>query len=443
VKRRITFSIVGVTVVALLVLGVPLALAVGRLYRNEEVLRLEREANEARTAVSTSKLQRGERLQIGSDDDANRFVVYDNRGRSLGGRGPARADTATRHALDGDSADERIGDRIIVAVPINGDNEVIGALRASRSSGRLDGRTHRAWLVMALFALVAVAVAALLAWWQARRLTRPIDELVRAAQRLGGGDFSTTTEPSGVEELDQLGAALTTTSARLGNLIGRERAFSTDASHQLRTPIAGLRVKVEGALLAPESDARTTLEELLPPIDRLETTVEDLLHLARDSDVDRSPLDAATVLRDAAAEWTEPLAEHGRSLDVVIEADLPAPVVAEPAIREILRVLMANAAAHGAGIVTMAARSSVPGAVVIQVSDEGTGALDPRRVFERRRGGGHGVGLALARTLAEAEGARLILERTGPAPMFAIVIPTNPSGGGSVTGNDAGPHDGA
>ena len=248
-KRRIIISIVGVTVVALLVLGVPLGLAVGRLYESEEVLRLEREANEARTAVSTSTIERGGTMNVGSDNAANRFVVYDAGGRRLGGRGPARADAVTRKALDGDSADERVGDRIIVAVPINGDREVIGALRASRSSGRLDARTRRAWLVMVLVALVAVAVAALLAWWQARRLTRPIDELVDAARRLGGGDFSATTDRSGVEELDQLGLALNTTSARLGNLVGRERAFSTDASHQLRTPIAGLRVKVEGALL--------------------------------------------------------------------------------------------------------------------------------------------------------------------------------------------------
>jgi signal transduction histidine kinase len=405
------------------VLGLPLALAVGRLYENEEVLRLEREANEARTAVSTSTIERGGPMRIGSDDDATRFVVYDGRGRRLGGKGPARADAATRKALDGDSADERIGDRIIVAVPINGDRKVVGALRASRSSGRLEARTDRAWLVMALVALVAVAVAALLAWWQARRLTRPIDELVDAAQRLGGGDFSATTDPSGVEELDQLGAALNTTSARLGNLIGRERAFSTEASHQLRTPIAGLRVKVESALLTPDAAARATLEELLPPIDRLETTVEDLLHLARDSDVERSALDATTLLSDTADEWTGTLAARGRALQVVVEDDLPAPVVAEPALREILRVLVSNAAEHGAGTVTVAARSSVPGAVVIQVSDEGLGSLDPRRVFDRRSTGDHGVGLALARSLAEAEGARLVLERSGPAPTFAIVIP--------------------
>jgi signal transduction histidine kinase len=424
-KRRIILSIVGVVIVALLVLGVPLAVAVARLYESEEVLRLEREANEARTAVSTSRVERGERMRIGSDDGANRFVVYDAQGRRLGGKGPARADGPTRKALDGDTADARIGDRIIVAVPINGDREVVGALRASRSGERVASRTRQAWLVMGLFGLVAIAVSAGLAWWQARRLTHPIDELVDTAQRLGGGDFSATTEPSGIEELDQLGSAMNTTSARLGHLVGRERAFSTEAAHQLRTPIAGLRVRVESALLAPDLDGQSTLEDLLPPIDRLETTVEDLLHLARDTDVDRTPLDASSLVTEAAAHWREPLTHAGRRLDVVIEDNLQSPIVAEPAMREILQVLLSNAARHGTGTVTVAARSSIPGAVVLQVSDEGTEALDPRKVFERRSSGSHGVGLAMARSLAEAEGARLVLERPGPRPMFAVVIPTD------------------
>jgi signal transduction histidine kinase len=424
VKRRIVLSIVGVTVVALLVLGVPLAVAVARLYRSQEVLQLEREANEALSSVRTSTVAHGGHTKIGSDDPANRFVVYDGSGTRLGGKGPARADETARHALNGDSADARIGDRTIVAVPINGDRGVVGALRASRSSDRYAGRTRRAWLVMGLFALAAITVAGLLAWWQARRLARPIDELVTTAQRLGGGDFSARIEPSGIHELDQVGSALNTTSARLGHLVGRERAFSSDASHQLRTPIAGLRIQVESALLVHDVDAESTLQALLPPIDRLEETVEDLLRLARDTDVDRTPLNAASLLDHAGNEWRDRLAGSGRELKIVTDDDLDSPVVAEPAIREIMHVLIANAERHGAGTVTIAARSNVPGALVLQVSDEGQTTLDPRRIFERRTSGKHGVGLALARSLAEAEDARLVLERPGPSPMFAIVIPS-------------------
>ncbi len=425
-KRRIIISIIGVTVVALLVLGIPLALAVARLDESQEVLRLEREANEARRSVSTSALVRGDPIDI-RDDGKTRLVVYDGEGRRVGGTGPLHADVTVKSALNGDSADARVNGRIVVAVPINGDEKVVGALRASRSVDVVTDRTRTAWLIMVAIALGAVIVAALLAWWQARRLTRPIDELVDTARRLGGGDFSVQTGTSGIDELDQLGAALNTTADRLGNLVSRERAFSTDASHQLRTPIAGLRVKVESALLAPQPDARATLEALLPPIDRLETTVEDLLRLARDAEVDRSPLDAAALVHEAEAHWHGLLASSGRQLRIVVEGDLPEPVIAQPAVRQILEVLIANAERHGEGAVTVAVRTSPTGALVIEVGDEGRTVLDARRIFERRTGSGHGVGLALARALAEAEDARLVLERPGPGPTFALVIPTEDS----------------
>ena len=396
-RRRIVISIIGVTVIALLVLGVPLALAVDRLDESQEVLKLEREANEARSSIDAAALQRGDTIPLGSDGKVQ-FAVYDARGHRVGGTGPGprRADVVVRKALDGDTADARIAGRIDVAVPINGDKKIVGALRASRSAGVVVDRTRSAWLLMGFIALAALLVAALLAWWQARRLTRPIDELVLAARRLGGGDFSVRTTPSGIEELDEWGAALDTTAERLGDLVARERAFSTNASHQLRTPIAGLRVKVESALLSSDGDSRATLEEMLGPIDRLETTVEDLLNLARDAHVERSPLDASRMLHQVDDHWHGVLAAEGRALEIVVETDLPQPIVAEPAIRQILEVLLANAWRHGAGTVTLAARRSVPGAVVLQVGDEGTATLDGRRIFDRRTDGTHGVGLGLA-----------------------------------------------
>ncbi len=365
-KRRIIFSIVAVTVVALLVLGVPLALAVARLYRSEEVLRLEREANEARSSVSTSELARGEPIDL-ADEGTTRFVIYDQHGRRVGGAGPDRGDSTVRKALDGDSADARRGSRIVVAVPINGDEQVVGALRASRPDAVVADRTRSSWLVMLAIAIGAVIVAAVLAWWQARRLTRPIDALVDTARSLGGGDFSVRTDTSGIEELDQLGSALNTTADRLGNLVARERAFSADASHQLRTPIAGLRVNVESALLEPDTDARAALAAMLPPIDRLEATVEDLLRLARDADVERSPLDAVALLREAEGHWSGALAAQDRALRVVVEDALPAPgrrrarSAADPRCPDLERAASRNRHGHRRGTLEPAGCGGDPG----------------------------------------------------------------------------------
>jgi signal transduction histidine kinase len=422
-RRRIVWSIVGVSVVALLVLGIPLGVAVGRLYRNEAVLTLEREASEARRVINVGQLTGGDRVELPSDGPVQ-FALYSPAGLKIAGRGPARADGPVRLALRGDVHDAREGDRIVVAIPVDGNERIVGALRASRSDHIVSDRTRHAWLLMALAALVALAISGLLAWWQARRLTRPVDTLVESAERLGAGDFAVRSSRSGIRELDELGAAVDATAQRLGELLSRERAFSADASHQLRTPIAGIRVTVENALMTPQSDARAALGDLLEPIDRLEATVDDLLDLARDTHGDRAALDVAKLLRDLDDEWHGRLAAVARPLRVELEPALPAPLVSASAVRQVLEVTLGNAYEHGAGTVTVRARRA-PGAIVIDVADEGPGVADIRVPFERRTGEGHGIGLALARTLAEAEGGRLVLDRPGPGPVFSLFIPVD------------------
>lgn len=420
-KLRIVISIVGVAAIAVLLVGLPLAFAVDHLYASQEVLRLEREASETRRAIDVSTLGTGDPIEL-PNTGAISFAVYDTAGRRIAGSGPTVADDPVRRALLGDVRDARLHGSIVVAVPINGDERIAGVLRANKSATYVVDRTRRTWLVMAIIGAAALTVAGLLALFLARRLTRPVDALVTAAERLGAGDFSIRTHPSGVDELDHLGQALDTTAERLGGLVARERAFSADASHQLRTPLAGLRVHIESSLATPGADMRESLAGALEPIDRLEGTVDSLLRLARDTQIDRSPLDVARLVREVDREWHGTLASAGRPLRVTIDNDLPAPAVSEPAVRQILNVLVENAAHHGHGVVTVDVRR-VPGAVAVEIGDEGSVVLDPHQVFQRRNGSGHGIGLALARTLAEAEGGRLVLERPGPAPKFALLIP--------------------
>ncbi len=424
-KRRILYSIIGVTAVALLMLGVPLGLSVEHLYVSQEVLRLEREASEARGAVNAASVGTGDTIELHSDGSTT-FAAYDVTGRRIAGSGPVRADAVVTRALRGDVSDARASGRIVAAIPVTGDERVVAAVRASRPTSVVTDRTHRAWLLIALIGLGALVVAALLARWQARRLTRPVDVLVDSAERLGAGDFSIHTVRSGIGELDHLGLALESTATRLGDAASRERSFSSDVSHQLRTPIAALRVRVESALRADDTHLRGALEETIVPIDQLESTVEDLLALARDTHADRSPLDVARILRDTEDAWHGRFAAVGRPLRLDLEGSFDRPRVAEPAVREVLEVLMDNALQHGAGVVTLRARSA-PGAVVIDVADEGRRRLDATRIFDRRVGRGTGIGLALARTLTEAEGGRLLLDPPGPNPTFSVVLPVSPA----------------
>jgi signal transduction histidine kinase len=263
----------------------------------------------------------------------------------------------------------------------------------------------------------------MLALWQARRLSRPLDALASAAAKLGDGDFSVRTSRSSVKEIDTVAAVMNETSQRLAGVLERERAFSADASHQLKTPLTAMRIRLEGALVAPGADHDAEIRGAVEAIDRLERSVDELLRLARDDPGDRRPLDVSTLIEQWSVPWRSRVNGSGRRLEVSVPRNLSRIVVSESALRQILDVLVENAIGHGAGTVSISARA-MPGGVTIDVGDEGAGVDDAQHVFERRRSGGAGtgIGLALARSLAEAEQGRLTLLARGPHPLFRLAF---------------------
>ena len=131
-------------------------------------------------------------------------------------------------------------------------------------------------------ALVILTVAAAVGVLLANRLNRPIDELKEWADSRPGSE--PPPEPTGIEELDALRSALVDNHTRIEELLARERSFSSQVSHQLRTPVAAMRVAVETELAAPRPDASVVLHESLGQLDRLESTISSLLALARHTD---------------------------------------------------------------------------------------------------------------------------------------------------------------
>ncbi|HEX2074281.1 MAG TPA: HAMP domain-containing sensor histidine kinase, partial [Geodermatophilus sp.] len=164
--------------------------------------------------------------------------------------------------------------------------------------------------------------------------------------------------------------------------------------------------------------------------DRLETIIDELLSLARAGQpASAGPVDLGTLLGELSPEWSARLALHGRDLDVRVEDGVPDARASSAAVRQVLGVLVDNATTHGRGTVTIAVREA-PGAVAVDVSDEGPGVQDPEGVlFSRQadRRDGHGIGLALARRLAEAEQGRLTLTRVAP-PIFTLLLPVASDG---------------
>jgi signal transduction histidine kinase len=222
-----------------------------------------------------------------------------------------------------------------------------------------------------------------------------------------------------VPEVDTVAAALATSGERLASLVARERGFSAEVAHQLRTPLTGLRLRVER--LAREDGASAELSAVLGEVARLEATVEHLLALARDRQPVASALDTAAVLDGLADRWDARVRSAGRRL-VVDRGSVAGPVLGSfVSISQVLDVLVDNGLGHGRGDIRVRARS-VAGGAVIEVSDSGPGIADGVDVFRGDASdGGHGIGLGLARRIAEAEGGRLLLATARP-PCFHLVL---------------------
>ena len=284
---------------------------------------------------------------------------------------------------------------------------------------------------MALLALIATGLAAVLARRQSVRLSAPLERLTRAARALGDGDFTVRAERSGLREADTASQALEDTAAQLGDLLDRERAFSSDVSHQLRTPLTALMVGLEGALDRPDADLRSAIQDALSRSEHLRITIDDLVSLVRSPEATTAPADLAGLVHEVGARWEAPLAARGRRLATVAEPELPSGLAPPAAVRQILDVLIGNALWHGEGTVTIEAHEA-DGGVAIEVSDEGPGlAAEPDELLAGPTGqaDGHGRGLPLARSLAAAAGGTVVVRRAAPRPVFSLLLPPQPARG--------------
>jgi signal transduction histidine kinase len=424
VTRRISFTILGVTIVAMVAFAVPFGVAVERSNHDAAILELQRIATTAASQLPNGVMERTTPVSLPVLQPEVRLSLYDRAGTMVAGKGPPTSDDVATAALDGTVHDGVVGSERVVAVPVVQGDEVIGVMRASEPASEATDTTRRTWMWMAGLAVVVVAAAAVAANLLARRLTRPVRRLRDAAVRLGDGDFTVTPPISGLTELDDAADALTTTARHIGRLVERERAFSADASHQLRTPLTSLRLTLESELLNPRADPVPALEDALRDVDRIEATLTHLLALARDVPEDRGPLAVDGVLRAAEQRWRRPFVAAGRSVVVDAGDDVPVVHASAAALATVVDVLVENSLQHGAGTVVLAAAATRPTGVCITVTDEGILSGDPSGVFERRASDatGHGIGLALARSLAHAEGAQLRVARSAPTT-FELLVP--------------------
>ena len=400
-RSRIARTIVGVAALVVVVFGIPLAIMVQRFYESRATVELQRSAAQA-IAELALPLRVDEIASAAREPDAPRdFSVYDEAGVRLYGSGPERVDVIERGQL-------------VVVSPITDrtTEAVVGSVRVSRPRVAVAGQARRAWGLMLLTAAAALIVAVFVARREAAGLAQPISELAARAERLGSGEFDLAPVVTGIPELDTLAEALALSARKLAELLAREREFSANASHQLRTPLAGLRVSLERGDLAAAS-AET---------DRLAATIDHMLALARSALPTAELIEIGPIIHDAVRRWQPRYRDDGRQLVVTVSSDLPGVQVRPRSMEQAIDVLLDNALRHGDGETRINARSA-PGGLVVQVDDDGPG-VEPNRaeaIFDRHQRASTSIGLALARTLVEADGGRLVLAYPEHAE-FRIVL---------------------
>lgn len=291
-------------------------------------------------------------------------------------------------------------------------------------SGTPTTTSIRLFLVVVALATLALAAGVVVATQQARRLALPMTLLADRAERLGAGESRIQPLHSGIAELDQVSEVLSRSAQRLTKSLASERDFAADASHQLRTPLTALLMRLEE--IAATDNLEVAQEEAsiaMDQVERLTRVVDDLMsRTRRGGDESKATVSLDSVIAALQREWQPAFEQARRSVRVHGERGLV--VQAKPVdLSQVLSTLLENALAHGRGTVDVHARRSGP-SVVVEVSDQGEGvpASIAPHIFERSvTTTGTGLGLALARDLAESNGGRLELIQAQPA-IFALFL---------------------
>ncbi|PCG85557.1 two-component sensor histidine kinase [Streptomyces sp. WZ.A104] len=405
-RRRLINSTLAVVLVVIAVFGVSLVIVETRTISASAQESVESEALRLMSVVD-SRLLGDEVINSGvlsEQIDPSRFALIE-----IPGRAPI-------------TVGERPDGSVLRATETGEQGEKVTVEESRSSVTREVGRTL---LIIGAVALLAIVSAVLLAVRQANRLASPLTDLAETAERLGSGDPRPRHKRYGVPELDRVADVLDASAERIARMLTAERRLAADASHQLRTPLTALSMRIEE--ISVTDDPETVKEEAniaLTQVERLTDVVERLLTNSRDPRTGSAVVfDLDEVIKQQIEEWRPAYRSTGRALVCSGKHGLRA-VGTPGAVAQVLAALIENSLMHGGG--TVALRTRVTGnQVVIEVTDEGPGvpAELGARIFERTISGRNstGIGLAVARDLAEADGGRLELLQQHPA-VFALFL---------------------
>ncbi|NML53221.1 HAMP domain-containing histidine kinase [Streptomyces sp. R302] len=405
-RRRLITSTLAVVLVVIAVFGVSLVLIETRTITSSAQESVDAEALRI-VSIVDSRLIGGEPVSpaiLAEQGGAKRYALV-----TIPGRPPIEIGTRPTGSVIRGYAEGERGETVVV--------------EESRSA--VTSEVGSTALIIVAVAGLAVVAAVLLAVRQANKLASPLTDLAETAERLGSGDPRPRHKRYGVPELDRVADVLDASAERIARMLTAERRLAADASHQLRTPLTALSMRLEEVALADDLD--TVKEEAtiaLTQVERLTDVVQRLLTNSRDPRSGSAvAFDLDEVVKQQIEEWRPAYRSAGRA--IVRSGKQGMRAIGTPgAVAQVLAALIENSLMHGGG--TVALRTRVTGnQSVIEVTDEGPGVPADlgARIFERAVSGrsSTGIGLAVARDLAEADGGRLELLQQHP-PVFALFL---------------------
>lgn len=443
-----------VLLLAIVAFGIPLAVNL-RTRVNDEVRSQAQGQADLVAATAADLLETSRRSGLGAVVSASavavhgRVLVVDSTGTVIAdSAGPGELASSylnrpeLRAALRGNPVQlqrpsRTLGEELLAtAVPIIHKQQTVGAVRITQSVASVSAAVSRAELGLGLIGLVTLALGLLVGAVIARQVARPLGRLEAVARRVADGDLGARARIEGPREQRSLGASFNVMTDRISRLLESQRAFVADASHQLRTPLTGLRLRLEEASAAGVTPAaQAELDAGVAEVERLAEIVDELLLLSRAGEraqpVER--LELEDLLNGALERWRPAGAE--RRITLQAEARAPGAVrCARADVERALDVLLENAVSYGPPGSTVELLAS---AGRIEVLDRGPGLAGPDidRVFERFHRGsagrtgppGSGLGLAIARDLARGWGGEVTLaNRPGGGAVATLALPEAP-----------------
>jgi signal transduction histidine kinase len=332
--------------------------------------------------------------------------------------------------------------RILVGVPVGGQDPPVGAVLLTRPTGSLDRAVHHLWLLLAGIAAAATLAGGAAALTLARWVGRPVRRLETTVRSLGDNDLAVrAAAESGPPEIRQLAIAFNAMAARLETVVHGHRAVIADVSHQLRTPLAAVRLRLE--LLADEADGTHITTEAvaaLAELGRLSRLVDGMLAVARGENTAPRPeeVQVGTVAIDRVDAWRPMADEAAVCLRSNVTDGLVATMTAGH-LEQVLDNLLDNAitATPAGGTVTVTAEPAAD-FIRLVVADDGPG-MDPHRQaeafhrFSDSVGGGTGLGLAIVHRLITADGGQASLHTAGTGGLAVTLLlrPAHEAGSGA------------